>query len=128
MVQLRQALYLGAYKTRSPRRDGMCHLRALFVSTLARLLDHEDDTGIATQNHAEAFNKSMLDVRQLNPVLQVKSLVRHECKRWNDEYHRAIKCTSILPPGLTSKATYKEQWRLAAAMSCVCAFAFYPLG
>ena len=79
------------------------------------LLNHEDDTGIATQNHAEAFNKSMLDVRQLNPVLQVKSLVRHECKRWNDEYHRAIKCTSILPPGLTSKATYKEQWRLAAA-------------
>ena len=51
----------------------MCHLRALFVSTLARLLDHEDDTGIATQNHAEAFNKSMPDVRQLNPVLQVKS-------------------------------------------------------
>ena len=95
----------------------MCHLRALFVSTLARLLDHEDDTGIATQNHAEAFNKSMLDVRQLNPVLQVKSLVRHECKRWNDEYHRAIKCTSILPPGLTSKATYKEQLAAASTLN-----------
>ena len=47
------------------------------------LLNHEDDTGIATQNHAESFNKSMLDVRQLNPVLQVKSLARRECKRWN---------------------------------------------
>ena len=38
VVRLTQALYHGAYKTPSPRRDGMCHLRALFISTLARLL------------------------------------------------------------------------------------------
>ena len=73
------------------------------------------DSGIATQNHAEAFNKLMLDVRQLNPVLQLKSLVKRYCRRWNNEYHKAQKCTSILPPGLTGKATYMEHTRLAAS-------------
>ena len=130
MVQLRQSLYHGAYKTRSPRRDGMCHLRALFVSTLARLLADVLTLYRCFLSRWLFRPRCLLKARSQrgNPVLQVKSLVRHECKRWNDEYHRAIKCTSILPPGLTSKATYKEQWRLAAAMSCVCAFAFYPLG
>ena len=74
-----------------------------------------DASGIATQNHAESFNKLMLDVRQLNPVLQLKSLVKRSCRRWNNEFEKAQNCTSILPPGLTAKATYKEQTRLAAS-------------
>ena len=78
------------------------------------LLNHAVATGIATQNHAESFNKLALDVRQLNPVLQLESLLRRQCKQWNDEYERSAQCKSILPPGLTSKATYKKQVRLAA--------------
>ena len=45
------------------------------------LLKHDDNTGITTQNHAESFNKLMLDVRQLNPVLQLKLLAKRQCRR-----------------------------------------------
>ena len=58
-----------------------------------------DDSGIATQNHAEAFNKLMLDVRQLNPVLQLKSLVKRYCRRWNNEFQKAQIVRRYFLPG-----------------------------
>ena len=63
------------------------------------VLKYGDATGIATQNHAESFNKLMLDVRQLNPVLQLRSLVKRSCKRWNDECLRAKNARRFFLPG-----------------------------
>ena len=73
-----------------------------------------DDSGDTSQNNAEACNKLMLDVRGLNPVLQLRETVQRQCSIWNKQYHLAMECQSLLPPGLTTSASFLEQKRLSA--------------